>query len=195
VSSTPHQFFAYSLGFGMPALILAASALTFVTVAAVTDFATHRIPNRLTVPAAIAALSINSILAGFTGAISSLVGLALGLAVLLPLFLTRQFGAGDVKAVAVVGAFLGPQGILPAVAFTLLAGVLGGLLVLITQGGWGALRSMLGRWMFRAYVLCTTGGAANISAPAGDASRIRFPYGLAIALGTGMGLLWEYHGG
>jgi prepilin peptidase CpaA len=178
-----------------PHLSLAVSVLTFVTAAAVTDFATHRIPNRLTVPAAVAALAINGILGGFAGAISSAAGLALGLAALLPLFLTRQFGAGDVKAVAAVGAFLGPQGILPAVGFTLLAGVLGGMLVLIARGGWGALRSMVSRWMFRAYVLCTTGGAANVSAPAGDASRIRFPYGLAIALGTGTALLWELRGG
>lgn len=178
-----------------PHLILAVSALSFVTAAAVTDFATHRIPNRLTIPAALAALAMNGVLSGFAGAISSVAGLALGLTVLLPLFLTRQFGAGDVKAIAAVGAFLGPKGTLPAVGFTLLAGMIGGILVLIAHGGWGALRSMVSRWSFRAYVLCTTGGAADISAPAGDASRIRFPYGLAIALGTGTALLWEFLGG
>lgn len=178
-----------------PHLIVSVGALTFVTIAAVADIATHRIPNRLTVPAALAALILNSIVSGLPGTASSAAGLAVGLAVLLPLFLTGHFGAGDVKAIAVVGAFLGVRGILPAVLFTLLAGALCGAVFLVARGGWGALRSMLSRWMFRSYVLCTTGGVANISAPPGDASRIRFPYGLAIALGTALALLWGYRGG
>lgn len=178
-----------------PHLIVSAGALTFVALVAVTDLATHRIPNRLTVPAALGALTINSAIAGLAGAASSAAGLATGLAVLLPLFLIGRFGAGDVKAIAAVGAFLGPQGILQAVLFTLLAGALCGLLVLVARGGWGALRSMVSRWTFRTYVLCTTGGLAHVCAPEGDASRTRFPYGLAIALGTATELIWSHRGG
>lgn len=181
----------------MPAshLIVSAGALTFVMIVAITDLATHRIPNRLTVPAALTALVINGITAGLAGAISSIAGLAVGLAILLPLFLIARFGAGDVKAVAAVGAFLGPQGVLHAVLFTFLAGALCGLLILVAQGGWVAVRSMVSRWTFRTYVLCTTGGTPRMSAPDGDASRTRFPYGLAIALGTATALFWSHHGG
>lgn len=170
-------------------ILLAAATLTFVTVLAVTDFRTHRIPNRLTLPAAVVALLINLAIAGPSGALRSGGGLLVGLALFFPLFLGGGFGAGDVKGMAAVGAFLGPAGVLLAGCWTLIAGLLGALVFLLATGGLTAVRSMLGRWVFRAYVLCTTGCRAHIEAPPGDPARRRFPYGFAIACGTAAALL------
>lgn len=169
--------------------ILAASALTFVTVLAITDFRSHRIPNRLTVPAALIALLVNIGISGIGGALGSGAGLLVGLAVFLPLFLFGQFGAGDVKGMAAVGAFLGPHGAILAACWTLIAGLVGGLALLFTAGGWSAVRSMLHRWVFRAHVLCTTGRAARIEPAPGDPARRYFPYGFAIALGTTVAIM------
>lgn len=170
-------------------LILAASALVFVTALAVTDFKTHRIPNCLTVPAALAALLLNIGIAGLDGALRSGTGLMVGLAVFLPFFLGGQFGAGDVKGMAAVGAFVGPYGVILAAIWTLVAGLFGGLAFLLATGGPNAVRSLFGRWIFRASVLCTTGRNAPLEAPAGDPARRHFPYGFAIACGTTVSIL------
>jgi prepilin peptidase CpaA len=89
---------------------------------------------------------------------------------LLPFYLAGGFGAGDVKAMGVVGAFLGPKGALFAALGTLGIGGVGALLVL------AALRWQAAR----------RGRAWQLS----DARRQHFPYGLAIACGTALSLRW-----
>lgn len=163
----------------------------FMTAVVISDLWTHRIPNPLVVAAALVATLVHTLEGGAAGLLASLGGVLAGLAVLLPLFLARGMGAGDVKAIAAVGAFLGPLGVLVATLWILLFGMLGGILLLLVTGGYSALRSMLGRWMLRAYVLCTTGEAAHLIVPEGDAARRRFPYGLAIACGTAASLVWR----
>lgn len=172
----------------MARFILTASALTFVTVLAITDFRSHRIPNRLTVPAALLAFLINIGIAGFEGALRSGTGMVIGLVVFLPLFLAGKFGAGDVKGMAAVGAFLGPLGVAVAAVWTLIAGMLGGLAVLFAAGGWAAVRSLFGRWLFRASMVYATGQPVHADVLPGDPARRRFPYGFAIACGTAASL-------
>lgn len=161
-------------------LILAASVVTFVTVLAITDWRTHRIPNRLTVTAAIAALLINTGIAGVDGALQSGMGLVAGLALFLPLFLIGKFGAGDVKGMAAVGAFVGPYGVLLAACWTLIAGMIGGLALLVALGGWPAVLSMFDHWM---------GRKSGITTPHVELARVRFPYGFAIAFGTAVSIM------
>lgn len=161
-------------------LILAAPVLTFVTLLAITDCRTHRIPNRLTATAAIAALLINVDIAGVGGALHSGMGLVVGLALFLPFFLIGKFGAGDVKGLAAVGAFVGPYGVFLAACWTLIAGMIGGLALLVALGGWPAVLSMFGRWM---------GRKNAVDAPSGDPARLRFPYGFAIAFGTAASIM------
>lgn len=169
--------------------LLAALTLTFVTVLAIVDFRSHRIPNLLTVSAALIGLLINVAMTGPAGATHSGAGLVVGFAIFMPLFLTGKFGAGDVKGMAAVGAFVGPYGVTVAAIWTLIAGLLGALAILLITGGYAAVASMFGRWMFRASVLCTTGQRAHLEAPAGDPARRRFPYGFAIACGTAASVL------
>lgn len=167
----------------------------FLLVLVAVDLLWHRIPNRITVSAALVAVLLNALTAGDVGALRSVEGLAVGLATFMPLFLTGGFSAGDVKAMAAVGAFLGPMGALFAALWSLTAGTLGGLLILLSAAGPGALRAMFQRWTLRAYVLCTTGARAHISAAPDDAAMRRFPFGAAIACGTIASLIWNaYHG-
>lgn len=164
--------------------ILTACLTTFVTVVAVTDSRCHRIPNWLTVPAAVTGLMLNLVVAGAAGAATSGAGLLVGLAVFMPLYVARQFGGGDVKAMAAIGAFLGPKAALLTAMWILMAGGVGALGVLAATGGCRAVQSLAGRWMFRAWVLCTTGRPTPVHVPTDDAMSRRFPYGLAIACGT-----------
>ena len=52
-----------------------------------------------------------------------------------PFIVLRAFGAGDVKAMATVGIFLGAQLTLLAAAFTLIAGAIIGVIVLLLSSG------------------------------------------------------------
>ena len=145
--------------------------LIFVAAAAVVDLRTRRIPNLLTISAAIAGLLLNLWRSGGSGAVASGAGLLTGLAVFLPFYLAGGFGAGDVKAMAAVGTFVGAKGALVAAAGTLLIGGLGALGVLAALC-WQAAHSQRD-WRLR------------------DAVRQRFPYGLAIACGTALSLAWN----
>lgn len=166
------------------------AVLSYVSMLAVSDTLTHRIPNALTVPAAAVAIFLAIAAHGASGGITSGAGLLVGLSIFLPFYLLGGFGAGDVKALAAVGAFVGPVGALLAAGCTLIAGAAGALIVLLATGGLPALQSMLSRWTLSGHLLLTTGRATHISPPPEDASRRRFPYGIAIACGTAASLLW-----
>lgn len=160
-----------------------------LSVAAV-DTLRHRIPNWLTVSAAGVGLLLGALTHGAAGLIWATEGMLVGFLLLLPLYLLGGFGAGDVKAFAAAGSLLGAQGVALATICTLLIGGIGALGVLLAAGGIAAVQSMLGRWTFRAYVLCSTGRSQDIEPPPGDPARRRFPYGIAIACGIAASLLW-----
>lgn len=132
-----------------------ALVMLYVTMVALIDLRTQRIPNALSATAALLGLIAQVSLNGAPGLLSALAGAAIGLGMLLPFYLLRAVGAGDVKAMATVGIFLGAQATPLAVAFTLLAGSIVGVMVLLLQS----------------------------SAAAATRTR-RFAYGGAIAVGT-----------
>jgi prepilin peptidase CpaA len=167
-----------------------AMLLAYLLAVAVADLLSHRIPNRLTVPAAAIALAFNIIAAGGAGALASIGGLFVGLAAFLPFYLARGFGAGDVKAMAAAGAFLGPHGAMLAVACTLLVGAACALVVLAVVGGPTAVRALAARHLVRAGTLVEPGRDLPQVAPPGGA-QVRFPYGFAIACGTLASLAWS----
>ena len=139
--------------------------LGFVGAVAVMDLRTRRIPNRLTVAAAVTAVALGVVRAGWQGAVVSAAGVLAGLAVFLPLCLAGKLGAGDVKAMGAVGAFLGPAGVLLAALYTLLAGGIAAAVVLVSF-----------RW--RMHRVSGTGQPVSLL------RQQDLPYGVAIACGT-----------
>jgi len=94
-----------------------------LSVAVVFDLRWRRIPNALILGGLLLGLACGNAFGGLDGALDSGLGALLGLALFFPFFLLRWLGAGDVKLLAVVGAFVGFEGV-PAVAlFTVLTGV------------------------------------------------------------------------
>lgn len=76
----------------------------------VTDLRTKKIPNALTFPAAVLAIALQTVEAGPAGALSSIEGWILGIAIMLATkILGYSVGGGDVKLFAAIGAFLGPS--------------------------------------------------------------------------------------
>jgi prepilin peptidase CpaA len=139
--------------------------LGFVGAVAVMDLRTRRIPNRLTVAAAATAVALAFVRAGWQGAFVSAAGVLIGLLLFLPLCLAGKLGAGDVKAMGAVGAFLGPVGVLLAALYTLLAGGIAAAVALVSF-----------RW--RVHRVSDTGQRASLL------RQQDLPYGVAIACGT-----------
>ncbi|WP_459556548.1 A24 family peptidase [Lacunimicrobium album] len=66
-----------------------------------------RVPNWMTYPMILAGLVYNSFAFGWDGAQMAFVGMIVGLLTLLPLYAVGGMGAGDVKMMAAIGAWLG----------------------------------------------------------------------------------------
>jgi prepilin peptidase CpaA len=175
----------------MPIQLVTLSVAVFVVAVAVIDTRTHKIPNALTVSAALVALLIQGFTGGPAGALAAVSGLVVGLGLFLPAYLMRGIGAGDVKAMAAIGAFLGPKGVLLAAALTLIAGAVAGFAWLLALGGYPALRALARRWAMRVFLLYAANVNTGQSPPPDDPASRRFPYGIAIASGTLLSLAWS----
>ncbi len=106
----------------------------FAALAGYTDWRWRRIPNWLTVPGLVVGLAANAFASGWPGARGSLLGVALGLALLLPLVLIRSLGAGDWKLTGALGAFLGPERLIAVLLGTILvAGLMAVVLIVIKK--------------------------------------------------------------
>jgi prepilin peptidase CpaA len=177
-------------------LIAECSALTSLLLGAVVvDLRSRRIPNALAMSGIGVAFVIQIVAIGariepLAGNAwwSPLAGMAVGFALLLPLHLLGATGAGDVKLMAMVGAFVGTSTVLTATLYTLLAGGLLSLLFMLGRGvaaqTLANVRVMLTDWALRA----TIGQGARLAPLQTTAARL--PYAVAIALGTGAALLW-----
>ena len=151
-----------------------------VLVATVVDIRTRRIPNDLT--ATMAGIGVGLAATGISGVPlwASMLGFAIGLALMMPGHLLGATGAGDVKLMAAVGAIVGPALVVSAFLFTAIAG---GVLAVVV-----ALR--------RRRLAATFEGAGRLIAGSGVTHEIRaaspasrFAYGPAIAVGSIAALL------
>lgn len=109
-------------------------------VAVAWDVATRRIPNLLTFGAALVALIAHAYICGWNGLGMAAAGWAAGVALFFPVFALGGMGAGDVKLLGAVGAWLGP---VAAVWVGLYSGIAGGLMGLIVAGFSGYLGQAL----------------------------------------------------
>ena len=98
--------------------------------ASVSDYRTHKIPNWLTAGGIVIALIYNTAapLNRDQGFLWAFGGLMVGFLVMLPCYVLRIMGAGDVKLMAMVGAFLGITDTLHAIIYSLIAGGIAALL-------------------------------------------------------------------
>lgn len=164
-----------------------------VTLAAIIDLRSRRIPNLLIATGLIVALLANLWLEPDTAWKTCGLGMLTGFALFLPLYLMRGMGAGDVKLMAMVGAFLGPSAI---IRVTLITFIVGGVLTLVVAARNGSLRLLLAnlRTMLTGSLIKSTVLHQMPTIDAASASAGKMPYGVAIALGTFTYLALE-HGG
>ena len=184
--------------------MIALVTLTCLLVAAVTtDILGRRISNRLVLFGMVVAFAIQlAMTSGYghfspdDGAIgwrASIGGIAVGFVALSPLYALRAMGAGDVKLMMMVGAFLGPLQTLGAVVLTFAAGGILALLMAVWQRSFAQLALNL-RFMLTTSAVRAAGGENPRFEPLQQTAG-RMPYAVAIAAGTLLQLLLVRAGG
>lgn len=166
--------------------------LAVLVAAAIIDSRTRRIPNLLSLGGAAVGILLAVTGYGSVTLGASIGGLALGLVALLPLYLLKAMGAGDVKLMAAVGAFLGPSITLAAVLCTFIAGAVIAIIVLIIRDG---LRETLRRYGFGIKHLILGGTWLSKRVDKEGTGQLRFPYAGAILCGSVAAVLWAASAG
>jgi prepilin peptidase CpaA len=106
---------------------------SIVIASAVNDLRVQKVPNLLTYPTMIGAITYHGLTNGLEGLLFSLSGLGLGTAVLLLPYLFGGMGAGDVKLMGASGAVLGMKGVFIAFLITALAGGIYALILVVAN--------------------------------------------------------------
>jgi len=139
------------------------------------DLLAHRIPNRLTGSLLFLGFLLQFVFGGWSALGQAALGALVGLSLLMPLYLLRAMGAGDVKLLAAMGALLGPYWALVAGINTLIAGGVLAIGYLMIGTLRAALMSAGAPWSVR---------LSHARVRAQQLRRERFPYALAIAVGA-----------
>jgi prepilin peptidase CpaA len=159
--------------------------IAVISLAAFFDMEWRRIPNWLILFGLSVALGLNG-LRGMNEFYHSLIGIGVGIGVLFIPFAFRWIGAGDVKFLGVMGAFVGPH-LLPRVLWysALVAGLIAILSLIIKHFNMNLLRHAANDFNQVLLGLLTFGRAQAESANAWTArNREGVPWGVGIGLGT-----------
>lgn len=152
-----------------------------LSIAAVTDLKSRRIPNIVTYSTIAFAVLIYSLVAGWTGLAFSLKGTVCGLGLLLVPYLLGGMGAGDVKLMAAVGAVLGVDHTVYAFLVVALLGGVVSVAVLVARGE----SLQVAKRLWNAYCCAFGGvGAAALQTDRKTLKQKGLPYGVVIACGT-----------
>ena len=165
----------------MPGVCIVVSIILIV--AAVIDGWKLKVPNWITYPMVFAGWAFSAYMFGFNGLVASLIGTVVGLALLLPAYAIGGMGAGDVKLLAGVGAWV--WGWTTFYAFCVSA-VIGGLIALGMvlyrknfQHHAGQFKAIL----TEIFVVRDPNQLAALAAER-KSSMLLLPYGIPIAIGT-----------
>ncbi|MGZ8294036.1 MAG: A24 family peptidase [Telluria sp.] len=157
--------------------------IALVLAACVHDLVERKIPNRLVLCGLFCAAALQLASATPSALLTScLAGMLAGFLVFLPLYGLRGMAAGDVKLMAMAGAFTGPM---LALEIALLTCCIGGVMALVIIVARGRVRATGANLLalLRPRTVRLAGTAPDAAAPA-VASVGGMPYGPAIALAT-----------
>jgi prepilin peptidase CpaA len=158
--------------------LLATLVSIFVITAAVLDYRTKKIPNWITVPAAIAGLLFHAVMPESRGILWALAGFGVGFLLLIVPWLLGGGGMGDVKLLAALGAWLGPLMILAVFGASAVLAACMAAAVMVSSSLTHGFSAARGR-----YLNLNHGGAATAAAPRAKPRRV-IPFAVPIAIST-----------
>jgi len=158
-------------------------------VAAVIDGIQLKVPNWLTFPMIISGWVFSAMAYGmagegwWVGLLWSLAGTGIGLALLLPAYSVGGMGAGDVKLMAGIGAWVHCW--ITFYAFCASA-LIGAIIAVIMVWRSGKMKKHTGQFISIVYEIATIKNPDKLSAIAAErkSSMMLLPYGIPIAIGT-----------
>jgi prepilin peptidase CpaA len=145
-------------------------------IAGLTDIAQRKVYNWLTYPALFMALTIHLAAQAWPGLGFSLTGLVVGGLIFFPAFWVGGMGAGDIKLMAVVGAFMGWKFALNAAVDTAVIGGIAATVFLLVKGE-------LLQTLHRSLQLFSSAGRQTLHQKT-PGSSYALPYAVFIALGA-----------
>jgi prepilin peptidase CpaA len=157
-----------------------------LVVAAVIDGLQLRVPNWITFPMIAGGWIYGAAFspyAGWEGLFFSLVGTAVGLAVLLPPYAIGGMGAGDVKLMAGVGAWMGGTVTLYAFAVSALTGGVIAVAMVLSRGAWSKHKNQFWSILNEIATVKDPETLAQIAAER-KPRMFLLPYGIPIAIGS-----------
>jgi prepilin peptidase CpaA len=154
-----------------------------LVVAAVIDGWKLRVPNWITFPMILSGWMASAALFGWVGLGCSLLGSAAGLGLLLPLYAIGGMGAGDVKLLAGVGAWVGLSQILWAFVVSAMVGALIAILMVVWNRKWRHHQRQFLHILTEIMIIRDPNQLSAIAAER-KSRMMLLPYGIPIAIGT-----------
>jgi prepilin peptidase CpaA len=157
--------------------------------AAVIDGFELKVPNWVTFPFIISGWIYSTAAFGFEGLGWSLLGTVVGLALLLPLYAIGGMGAGDVKLLAGVGAWIYGLHTVYAFAATAIVGAVLAVAMVLVRRGW---KKHAAQFMVILNEILVIRNPEQLAAIAAERkpTMLLLPYGIPIAIGTIAYFLW-----
>ncbi len=169
---------------GPLSIIAAAFLVVLAFIISYYDVCYRRIPNPFVLATLAVGIFLNSFHAGLDGALSSLIGCAVGFAIMFFLHLFGAMGAGDVKLFAAIGSITGAQLVLPTF---LVVAIIGGVLGVFSMVRAGQMKLTMMRVLQILIGLLPGNSVPRFPVPADR--RLTIPYGVAITFGSLISLI------
>ena len=163
---------------------------SILIVAAVIDGWRLKVPNWLTLPLVFAGWTAGAWWGGFSGLGWSMAGTAAGLGLLLPAYAIGGMGAGDVKLMAGIGAWIGATATFYAFCVSTIVGGVIAVLMVLYRRRW---RHHFLQFLSIVDEILVIRNPETLSAIAAErkSSMLLLPYGIPIALGTIAYFFWS----
>ena len=158
-------------------------------VAAVIDGFQLRVPNWLTYPLVFGGWIYSTIAFGWEGLVWSLLGTLVGLALLLPSYAIGGMGAGDVKLLAGVGAWIHATHTFYAFCLTAVVGGIIAIGMVLWRRSWRKHWAQFQVIFWEIVVIRDPNELSSIAAKR-KSSMLLLPYGIPITLGTILYFAW-----
>lgn len=169
-------------------LPLLAGAILLSVIAGWTDWRSRRIPNWLTVPGFAVGVVASTVLGRWSGLKDSLLGAGLAFALLLPFWLLKSLGAGDLKFAVALGTYTGPGRLIDIlICSVFVAGAMALALVIYKRRLLQTIKN-IGHILISLVTFRLPGSHVTLDNP----EALTIPKGVALALTVVLyGILWK----